>query len=118
MANHNETGKDGEELAENFLKEKGFEILHRNWRHSHFEIDIIAIKNNLLHIIEVKSRNSWQRVYPEENVTKRKFKCLLNAADEYLYQHPEYRHVQFNILSVILYKHRDPEFFLIEDVYL
>ena len=118
MATHNETGKDAEDMAENFLIEKGFEILHRNWRHAHFEIDIIAKKNNLLHIIEVKSRNSWLAVHPEESVTKKKFKCLLNAADEYLFRHPEYRHVQFDILSIILYKYKNPEFLLIEDVYL
>jgi len=51
MASHNKLGKDGEDLAEAWLKEKGYEVLHRNWRHSHYEIDFIALKNKMLHII-------------------------------------------------------------------
>ena len=49
MASHNELGKDGEELATNWLKEKGYSILHRNWRHSYYELDIVALKNKMLH---------------------------------------------------------------------
>ena len=56
MAEHLEVGKEGEELAANWLQQNGYEILHRNWRHSHYEIDIIASKENILHIIEVKLR--------------------------------------------------------------
>lgn len=118
MASHNELGEKGEEMAVSYLKENGFDILHRNWRHSYHEIDIIATRNNLLHIIEVKTRNTLTGGYPEESVTKKKFKYLLNAADEFLYQHPEYRHVQFDILAITCLKNQEPRFFLIEDVYL
>jgi len=51
-------------------------------------------------------------------VTKKKFKYLLKAADEFLFQHQEYRHVQFDILSITINPERAPEFFLIEDVFL
>ena len=118
MALHNEVGKEGEQLALAWLRKNEFEILHCNWRYSRYEIDIIAKKNNLLHIIEVKCRNFVPGGYPEESVTKKKFKFLLNAADEYLYQHPEYKHVQFDILSITLHKNGEPEYFLIEDVFL
>lgn len=118
MASHNEVGKEGEELALGYLRKNGFEILHCNWRYSRFEIDIIAKKNNLLHIVEVKSRNYFPGAYPEESVTKKKFNFLKNAADEYLFQHPEYKHVQFDILAIMLHKFKEPEFFLIEDVFL
>ena len=118
MASHNELGKEGEELALGWLRKNDFEILHCNWRYSRFEIDIIAKKNNLLHIIEVKSRNFFPGALPEEGVTKKKFKFLVNAADEYLYQHPEYKHVQFDILAITLHRDMEPEFFLIEDVFL
>jgi putative endonuclease len=43
---------------------------------------------------------------------------LLQAADEFLFQHPQYRHVQYDILSISTSKNKPPEFFLIEDVYL
>jgi putative endonuclease len=43
MAVHNQLGKKGEEMAEAYLLQQGYQVLHRNWRHSHYEIDIIAI---------------------------------------------------------------------------
>ena len=118
MALHNELGNDGEKLAEGWLKEKGYSILHRNWRYSHYEIDILALKNNILHIIEVKSRNSALFGYPEESVTKRKFKNLQRAADEFLFRNPGYKWIQYDILAITLYKNKEPEFFLLEDVFL
>ena len=118
MASHNELGKDAEEMAVNHLTGLGYEIMHCNWRHSYYEIDIIAIKNGLLRIIEVKSLKSSDLRYPEESVTKKKFKFLLKAADEFLFQNPQYRNVQFEILSIIAAPGREPEFFLIEDVFL
>ena len=119
MASHNKLGKDGEELAAAWLKEKGYEVLHRNWRHSHYEIDFIAVKNKMLHIIEVKSRqHSIFGGFPEDSVTKKKFKNLQKAADEFLFQNQQYRHIQFDILSIVLNPGKEPEFFLIEDVFL
>ena len=118
MAQHNQLGKKGEEMAAAYLTTHGYEILHRNWRHSHYEIDIIAMKGKMLHFIEVKIRSSILFGLPEENVTKKKFQSLLNAADEYLFQHQQYRHVQYDILSINTFKSKEPEFFLIEDVWL
>lgn len=118
MAIHNDTGKEGENLAVDFLSGNGFTILHRNWRYSYYEIDIIATKNQLLHIIEVKTRYGNHGGYPEEDVTKRKFRRLLQAADEFLYQHQQYRHVQYDILAITLHRYGKPEYFLLEDVYL
>ena len=42
MAHHNTTGKLGEEMASEYLLQKGFAILHKNWRYSHWEVDIIS----------------------------------------------------------------------------
>ncbi|HVE61767.1 MAG TPA: YraN family protein [Chitinophagaceae bacterium] len=118
MALHNTFGKEGEELAADYLIKNGYTILHKNWRHSHYEIDVIAEKNNVLHFIEVKTRSSDKFGLPEESVTKKKFKSLLNGADEFLFQHPEYRHVQYDILAINKYKKQPVAFFMIEDVYL
>jgi putative endonuclease len=118
MASHNQLGKDGEKFAVQFLLDKGYEIMHKNWRYSYYEIDIIARRSNKLHIIEVKTLHETCAGNPEDSVTKRKFKRLLNAADEFLYQHPEYRHVQYDILAITILKNDEREFFLIEDVYL
>ena len=118
MASHNELGKEAEQLAVNYLTKNGYEILHCNWRYSRYEIDIIAVKNELLRIIEVKSLKSSQHRHPEESVTKKKFKHLVKAADEFLFQNQQYRHVQFDILSIVLNRKNQPEYFLIEDVFL
>ena len=53
MAQHNDFGKEGEALALEFLRKNDFEVLHCNWRYSRYEIDIIAKKQGLLHIMEV-----------------------------------------------------------------
>ena len=118
MAGHNEMGKNAEQMAVDWLKAKGYEILHRNWRHKYYEIDIIALKNKMLHIVEVKARNSTRFGYPEDSVTKRKFKHLQRATDEFLFLNPGYKMIQYSILSITLFKDKEPEFFLIEDVYM
>ena len=118
MASHIQFGKDAEVLAEKYFVDNGFEILFRNWRHSHYEIDIIAQKKDILHFIEVKARQTSKFGYPEESVSKKKLRFLMNAADEFLFQNQQYGHVQFDILSIIIEKNKEPEYFLIEDVFL
>lgn len=118
MAVHNQLGKRGEQMAEEYLLQHGYQVLHRNWRHSHYEIDLITIKNEVLHFVEVKLRSSKTFGLPEQNVKKKKFQSLLHAADEFLFQNRQYRHVQYDILSINVAVNMEPEFFLIEDVYL
>jgi putative endonuclease len=118
MALHNQLGKKGEQMAEEYLLQRGYAVLHRNWRHSHYEIDIIAIKNEVLHFVEVKLRSSKTFGMPEQTVKRKKFQSLLRAADEFLFQNQQYRHVQYDILSINVFSSGDPEFFLIGDVYL
>ncbi len=116
MAQHIKTGKKGEELAAQHLRQLGFVIRTQNWRYRHWEIDIIAVRNNILHFIEVKTRNSAKNGYPEEEVGIKKIKNLISAAEVYVFRHPEWQRVQFDILAITL----QPviEFFFIEDVYL
>lgn len=118
MATHIDFGKLGEQLAEDFLVGRGYTILHRNWRHSRYEIDIVAIKNNLPHFIEVKTRSSKIFGEPEQSVNKKKLRFLFQAVDEFLYQHPEYKNFQVDILSINLHPQQEPRYFFIEDVYL
>lgn len=118
MAHHNTTGSTGEAMAIRHLTEKGFCILHQNWRHSHWEVDIIAAKENLLHFIEVKTRRTKKFGHPEDAVSKKKIQNLINAAEEYLYQFPQWKRIQFDILSITILKNEPVEYFFIEDVYL
>lgn len=118
MASHNDLGKEGEEMAVNWLTAAGYEILHRNWRYSHYEIDVIALKNGKLHIIEVKARQGNKYGHPEDSVTKKKFKDLQRATDEFLFHNPGYKWLQYDVLAITLFGSKEPEFFLLEDVYL
>jgi putative endonuclease len=118
MAEHNKTGSNGEALAADYFSQNEYQILHKNWRHSHWEVDIIAAKANVLHFIEVKTRKTKKYGLPEESVTKKKIQNLINAAEEYLYQNPAWKRIQFDILAITIIKDKPTEFFLIEDVYL
>lgn len=118
MAEHNKTGTYGEDLAVKYLQQSGFELLHQNWRHRHWEVDIIAVKSSVLHFIEVKTRRTKKFGHPEESVGKKKIQNLINASEEYLHQFPQWQRIQFDILSITILKGYPVEYFLIEDVYL
>ncbi len=118
MAHHNNTGKLGEQIACEYLSKKAFVILHKNWRHSHWEIDIIASLKGVLHFIEVKTRRTKKFGYPEDDVTKKKVTNLINASEEFLFLYPEWKRIQFDILSINLLRNEPVEFFFIEDVHL
>ncbi len=118
MALHNELGKNGETLAAEFLETKGYAIVCKNWRYKHYEIDIIASKGKKLHFIEVKTRSTSAFGHPEESVTKKKFQFIKNAADEYLFLHPMYRWIQYDIVAITCKKNEPPECFLLEDVFI
>lgn len=118
MTNNNNTGVLGENLAVDYLLKKGFSILHRNWRHRHWEVDVIATLGNTLHFIEVKTRRTKKFGFPEEDVSKKKLENLINAAEEFLFLNPEWKRLQFDILSINLSKNSPAEYFFIEDVYV
>ncbi len=118
MATHNELGKKGEDLALEYLVSKGYTILHQNWRYKQYELDIVAKKDGRLHFVEVKTRSTNQYGYPEDSVTKKKFRFLQKAADQYLQQHPGYQWIRYDILSISFNGKQTPDFFLIEDVFL
>lgn len=102
MAKHSKIGIKGEQIAAAFLLNKGYIVLHKNWRSGHKEIDIIAFKYNILAIIEIKTRSSYDVSFPEEAVTRKKQQYLKLAAQDFMDQHPEYKNVRFDIISVLL----------------
>lgn len=111
------TGEKGESLARKYFSDRGYDILETNWRHGHWEIDIIASRGDVLHIIEVKTRTSHTGGYPEENVNRKKLLTLMKAAEVYCGMQPRWRQLQFDILAITLEADR-AEFFLLEDVYV
>ncbi|MCX6232270.1 MAG: YraN family protein [Bacteroidetes bacterium] len=102
MAEHNELGTTGEKIAENFLKEKGYEILATNWRFGADEIDIIAKNNGFLVIVEVKTRSTNAFGEPEIAVTKQKQRFLIRASQQYIIQKDINEECRFDIISIII----------------
>jgi putative endonuclease len=101
MAEFHETGKQGEAIALNHLRQNGYTILKTNWQSGHKEIDIIAQKDDQLVIVEVKARKTAFFGEPEEFVTKSKQKMLIAAANHYLLKNNLDLEVRFDIISVL-----------------
>ena len=89
MAEHNDLGKFGEELAVDFLEKNGYEILETNWTFDKAEIDIIAQKENILAVVEVKTRSSLDFGLPQEFVKPKKIQLLVKAINEFVIEHIE-----------------------------
>lgn len=117
MADHIQLGKEGEALAARWLTDRGYRILHQNWRYSYHEIDIIATRGQFLHFVEIKTRRESQHSFPEDSVSRKKFRSLKRAADEFLFRHPGHPWIQYDVLAITLLFSGDAEYFLIEDVY-
>ena len=101
MLTNTQKGTSGEEIAAAHLLKQGYNILAKNWRYKHLEIDIIAQINDLLVIVEVKLRASNAFGSPEEFVTKAKQKKLIKAADFYIKENNVMCETRFDIISVI-----------------
>ncbi|MBO9632493.1 MAG: YraN family protein [Chitinophagaceae bacterium] len=117
MAQHNETGKIGEDRAAGWFERMGYKILHRNWTYRKYEIDIIASKDNMLHFIEIKTRTSHHFGYPEEAVSRKKMENMMKCAEHYQQLDPQWNRIQYDILSITLHRDGNADYFLIEDIY-
>lgn len=101
MATHNELGKEGENLAVEFLQKKGYTILERNWRFKKAEVDIITQKNNVLAIIEVKTRSNNYFGNPQDFVNPKKIKLLVEAVNKYVISKNLDVEVRFDIIAIL-----------------
>ena len=102
MAEHNQLGKKGEDLAADYLVSKEYKILERNWRFGKGEVDLICSKANYAVFVEVKTRSTDFFGQPEEAVNKKKQRYLIRAADDYVNQKDLQLEVRYDIISIIL----------------
>lgn len=102
MAKHNETGRKGEQIAEKFLLNLGYNILERNWRHGKREIDLIAAHEETLVFVEIKTRSNLDFGFPEEAVNGRKQTFMKAAAEAYFEENARFKNIRFDIISVEL----------------
>lgn len=118
MAAHNELGKWGEDLATDFLEKKGYEIIERDWKSGHIDLDIIAQEGTTLVVVEVKTRRNRLYGDPEEAVDYQKRLSLRSAINHYVKSHRLGRKVRFDIISIVGTIGSTPEIEHIKDVAL
>ena len=106
MGKHNEFGKEGEQLAVDFLIKKGYSIRYKNYRYLKAEIDIIAQKGEVLVIVEVRSRSSDFIENIAETVNQKKINLLVMAADHYVVDNDLDVEVRFDIITILKNKSR------------
>ena len=100
MTAKQECGAAGEQAAVDWLRSNGFLIVERNWRAGRYEIDIIASRWGVLHIVEVKTRRADSLTTPEDAITEQKFRSLRRAASAYMAQHRSQEELQFDLIAV------------------
>ena len=102
MAEHIKLGREGEEKAIEFLVKSGYKIKHKNWRYKANEVDIITQKDNLLVVIEVKTRTNDYFENPKEAVTKKKQKFIIKATEAYIQEFDINLETRFDIISITI----------------
>lgn len=114
MAEHNELGKKGEDLAVEYLLQNDYEILNRNWIYQKAEIDILAKKDHFLAVIEVKTRSSLDYGSPQDFVKPKKIQLLIKAVNAYINDREmdfeDNLEIRFDIIAI----HKTEETFAIE----
>ena len=116
MAKHISLGKKGEQIAIAHLKQKSYQILETNWRYKKAEVDIIAMFENVVIFVEVKTRRSNFFGYPEESVSDAKKRLLSIAAEAYMYEKNLETDMRFDIIAITLNK-QTKDIFHIEDAF-
>ena len=100
VAEHYELGNKGEQLAVNYLINKGYKIVERNWRFQKAEIDIIATKDKILISVEVKTRSTNDFGSPQDFVTPKKIKLMVSAMNEYILNKDLDIELRFDIVAI------------------
>ena len=96
-------GDIGEQFATKMLALSGYNVIAKNYVVNGGEIDIIAIKNGVMHFIEVKTRTGDEYGYPADSVTEIKQKRIRNAARQYLSsRRGNWTDVSFDVFEVMV----------------
>ena len=118
MAAHNDTGKWGEDLAAKYLEEKGYTIVERDWKSGRRDIDIIALDDDVVVFVEVKTRRNRLYGEPEESVDYHKLQNLQQAISHYVKFKHIHQEIRFDIISIVGTVGTDPDIQHIQDVTL
>ncbi|WP_283124685.1 YraN family protein [Angelakisella massiliensis] len=106
-----ETGALGEQAAADYLLEKGYELLARNWHCRWGELDLVARKEEILAFVEVKTRKPGAMVSPLEAVNRTKRRKLIRSAQAYLMELGETElQPRFDVAAVTVFPGELPRF--------
>ncbi len=103
MARHNDVGNDGESLAAAYLQAHGYRVLDRNWKapRSRHELDIVAMGDNRLVIVEVKTRSNRTHGEPLDAVDWRKVRALVDATNSYVRVQRIDMPIRFDVIGIV-----------------
>ncbi|TXD82197.1 endonuclease [Subsaximicrobium wynnwilliamsii] len=104
MAQHNELGKKGELIAYDFLISHGYKIVARNFIYERAEVDIMALKDDILAVVEVKTRTSANFGDPQQFLKPKQMQRIIKAVDYYVNEHEMDVEVRFDIIAIVLNK--------------
>ncbi len=103
--NRQELGKRGEEVALEYLLQRGMKLLERNWRCGHKELDLVMEEEGFIRIVEVRTREYPSIVEPFESITVQKRSRVITAAKGYMAQKGKFlqggKEVVFDVVSVL-----------------
>lgn len=101
MAEHNNLGRKGEDIAVEYMQEQGYKILARNWQYDHKELDLIACNERFLVVTEIKTRSTEAWEHPKEAITPGKIRNIITATEAYILQNNIELEIRFDVISVI-----------------
>jgi len=112
MSDNINLGQAGENFAAEYLINKGYKILKRNWVSGKLEIDIIAENKDFVVFAEVKTRSDNFQLHPADAVTKTKQRSVILAADNFLKRNNIDKECRFDVITVI----KKPDSFEIDHI--
>lgn len=108
-------GAIGEQAAVDYLRQNGFMIVERNYRIGRSEVDIIALRYDELHFVEVKTRKYNSLTAPEEAITGQKMRAMRRAASAYMAQRYSSLEPKFSLIAIDMVGERVESLRFVED---
>ena len=102
--NRQDLGKKGEDVALEYLLQRGMKLLERNWRSGHKELDLVMEEEGFIRIVEVRSRTYPAQIDPFESVDTVKRKKIMQAAKGYVASNRSLirdKEVVFDVVSIL-----------------
>lgn len=99
--NTRQKGSQAEQIAQEYLRGKGYRIMDANWQFGHLELDIIAQDQDELVIVEVKSRYGTGFSHPTEAISEKKMLQVIQAADAWIIQSDWDKDARFDLITVV-----------------